>query len=669
MSAESLSTLAAFLATTLSIGAPGLLAVRLLGLGATPLERFSLAVAVGRLLFAAASFALAAAGGAVLLPVLVAGCVLALLGLRDRAQPRKPGDPRDALAVLVPVAAACLLVGLVVFRSGGLDPAGDLVFYGKDAVNDPLLYSATSGMLLDRGLPLVSPFAADSDRIGHVLFFGALAGLRVVAASILLVLPGASPEALLLAPFALVFRALPLLDVASLGVAAFALARALGARPAGASLAGLLVVLGGEAWAIARMAVSLVGFDAQDLLGWAFFGPLLTPVNPVASAVQTLFAAALLLARMPAQPVRAAVLAGLLVAATSEIKFFGWAPALGGLVLAALLRPPAAVARGARTAALAAVAFSLPSLVEKLAFARGLGDRLTVGFALCPTCLPRYLTEASLGGHDPSFQIFETFRARDLLDPGFLASAVLSLLFFLAVVLGARLLALPALLRGVRATEPGPALVHRFLLWMALVGLALAVGVASGPHHLNAGQFAWPALFGLSLELGLAVEAAWQRRRFAFVALALVAAFASPGWTLLRMGAGAPILLRVRPPERALMAALAARAAPDDVVLEPSWLQHPDYPAPAAWLAERQVLLSTDAAAAYLPSYERLFRHDQIRRVFTSSDRAAALRAIEASGARWIYAPSSWPLRFTPGPELETVLANEAGTLYRVSGG
>ena len=62
----------------------------------------------------------------------------------------------------------------------------------------------------------------------------------------------------------------------------------------------------------------------------------------------------------------------------------------------------------------------------------------------------------------------------------------------------------------------------------ALAGLSLALGVASGPHHLNAGQFAWPALFRLSFELGLALETWWKARRFVLAAAALLLAFVSP---------------------------------------------------------------------------------------------------------------------------------------------
>lgn len=665
MSSAILASFTAGLATALALLGPGLLAVRLLRLGGPPLERLSLAVATGRILFGAVALVLSAANAMAFLPWLVAGCVLALVLWRPRPAPQPAPGSWELPAALLPILAASLLVGIVVFRSGHLDAAGDLVFYGKDAVNDPLLYSATAGLLAENGLPLVSPYASDSARVGHVLFFGVLAGLRVLSATLLAPLGSVATEATLLAPFAVVFRALPWLDVTSLGIAAFALARRLGARPAGAAAAGVLVVLGGEAWALTRAAAAAFGLEGQDLLAWAFFGPLLTPVNPVAACMQTLFVAALLLVQLPALPTRGTVLAGLLVGASAELKLFGWAPALAGLVAAALL-PPAGVARAARIAAISALALSLPSLLEKVLFASRLGDRMTVGFGLCPGCLPRYLLEASFGGHDLSFAVFEEFRGTQLLDPGFLASGLLYAVVFLVVVFGARVLALPSLRRGVQAAAPGVAFVQRWILLFSLAGVVLAMGVASGPHHLNAGQFLWPALFALSLELGLAIGAWLDARRFWLAGLALAIALASPALTLARMGVAAPVLLRVSGAERELLGALSARSAPDEIVLEPSWLQHPDYPAPVGWLAGRQVLLSTDAAAAYLPSYERLFRHDQLRRVFTSADRVSALRAVEATGARWIYAPAAWPLRFEPAPDLEVVASNAAGTLYRV---
>ena len=53
--------------------------------------------------------------------------------------------------------------------------------------------------------------------------------------------------------------------------------------------------------------------------------------------------------------------------------------------------------------------------------------------------------------------------------------------------------------------------------------------------------------------------------------------------------------------------------------------------------------------------------------VFASSDRTAALAAIDASEARWVYAPAAFPLRFDPGNRLEVAVRRPAGTLYRVA--
>src|SRR5690606_32880151 len=153
--------------------------------------------------------------------------------------------------------------------------------------------------------------------------------------------------------------------------------------------------------------------------------------------------------RRSAEPGRAgarAVAAGLLVAALFEIKLFLWAPALAGLALAAAVRPPAGPAAPLRLAAGVAAAASLPSLVEQAWWAPRVTDG-SGGFAFCPGCLPRYLAEATFGG-DLSFALFRHFDASRWLDPGWALGTAASVAVVAAVALGARALALPALLRA-----------------------------------------------------------------------------------------------------------------------------------------------------------------------------------------------------------------------------
>lgn len=678
---DAAGTLLALAALAASLLAPGALLVRLAGLGATPLERFGLAVALGRIALGLVTLVLASAGALAVLPWLAAAASVAwiVLALRDRQNParvpRSPATPEGWRWALAPFAAAILLGALVVFRSGVVEPGGDLVFRGKDAANDPLFYAATSAQLAARGLPLHNPFASGFPMVGHALFFGALTGAGAIATALAAAFGGAAAPTGPLggstalaeaARFGLLFRALPLLDLASLGLAAFAVARALGGSARAAAFSGVLVLLGGEAFALVRAGALGLGVEARDILGWAFFGPLLLPVNPVTAAMQTLFAACFLLARLPGAGTAAAVVAGILVGASAEQKLFAFAAALPALVLAALLAAPPRVARHARLAALAALVAGLPSVAEKLVFARQLGERFTVGFAACPGCLPRYLVDTTFGSGDFSFRIFESFSLASLLEPRLLAASLGASLLFLVVVLGARAMAVPELLRGCADADPGRSFAWRVLGFAAAGGFGLTLVVAAGPHYLNGGQFAWPALFALALALGLAVDRWLRAGRRALAGLALGLALASPALTLVRMGAGAPVLSRVGPDERTLLHALAVRVAPDEVVLEPSWLAQPDHPAATTWLAGRGVYLSTDGAAAYLPSWERLFRADVLRRVYQSPDRASALRAVEASRARWVLAPRGHALAFDPGPALEAVFTNEAGTLYRV---
>ena len=542
-----------------------------------------------------------------------------------------------------------LLVVAVVARGGLAAEDGTLLFAGRDSSNDPLVYAALALGLHETGLPLAFPFSGGAPTTSPYLPSGVMAGLHALGVPMLDV----------------AMRLLPLVDAASLALAAVALVRALGGSPAAAALGGTLVVLGGEP----SLWLRLLG--AQHLDTWTFFGPYLFAFNPGAAALQLAFAAMLLVITMGPDPRRAGWVVGLLVAAVFETKLFVWAPLFAGLLGVALVAPPPSLASGLRRAAAVAGLAVLPSLVEKLAWARALAGREVTGLVACPGCLPRYLADAAFGSRELSFALFEGFTATQLLEPGVLVGTFAGVALLLAVALGARTVALPALRHGSRGAgaAPGRAAACRWIGLAAALGLAGALVFTTRPHYLNGAQFAWIATCGLWPFAAPTLGRWWSGRRI--VPLVLVAALVLPGtWhALVRLGFAAPGAVAVSSEELALVRELRSLSAPDEVVLEPSMLQSTDFPSPVTWHAGRPVYLSLLSAAQLLPEPELFARHERLVAVFAGTDRAAAAVAIRESGARWLYAPAAWPLRFEPGPELAIAVRNPAGVVYRVVDG
>jgi len=646
--------------------APGWAIARAAGLGETRLERLAIGAALGRVLFALLALGLAEVG---LLPALAGAAVLAALAVPvvARRTARAPGAPAErglALAALASVAAALLLVVAVVARSGLEGPRdaggtpGDLLFYGRDSTHDPAVYAAMALRLAQDGLPLTLPFAGGRATTATYVPYAVLAGVH-----------GASGADML----DVAFRAVPAFDAVFAALAACALAARLGAGAFGAGAAGVLLALGSEASFLAAPLGALAGRAVQPLDSWALFGPYLLAFNPIAPALGAWLAAGVLLAAAPASstPRRAAVVAGLLVASLFETKLFLWAPAIAGLAGAALLAPAAAV-RTSRIAFAAALLGSLPSLVEKAIWARRAAGASETGFHLCAGCLPRYLADAAWGSHELAFTLFREARAHDALDPAIVASTLGAGALVLALVLGARLAAAPAIRAAWRAARPGDAAeagrqsAVRAISLAALAGLVLSFLVVVSPHYLNGAQFAWSATFGLWPLVGVALGRWREAARPLPVALVLGLALPSSAAMLARLGFGAPPGLRVSGAERELLAALARAVPPGEVVLEPSMLESPDRPSPVPWIAGRPVYLSLLSAVQSVPAAEREARFDRLVAVYAEDDAGRARAALAESGARFLLATPRWTPRWDFRGVLEPIARSEAGTLYRV---
>ncbi len=622
---------------------PGLAAATALDLGRDRLERAVLGVAIGRLLLALATLAATTAGAG---RALAAWAVLGLgTGAWALARSRRTLAPtRDGVGwpLAWGGAWATFLVTAVVFRSAlDLGPSGVLAFFGRDSANDPFVYGAHALALRDRGLPLASPFAGGAAVPGSYVPFAVLAGLSAI---------GAAPM------IDLVYRVVPLVECAALMATAIALVRALGAPTRAAWLAPLALLAGDPSPIVAALA-RLAGAPVHAIDSFALFGPYLLAVNPITPGLQTLFCAWVLLARAPRRA--EAMVAGLLVAALFEIKLFLWAPAIAGLVATALVRPPPPQRAPLRTAALAALAGSLPSLLDKLRFAARAAAHDDTGFSLCLGCLPRYLARAAWGDGELSFAIF---RAGTPLAPRALAIGAVAAVAIAVIALGARALALPKLARGVRAGD----VPSRWLAIAGAVGLALAMTVGAPPHYLNAAQFAWVATFGLAPLLAIACAEWIAAGRWLPLALATLLAVPGAADALLRLGWAAPERFAISAAERELCAELARRSAPGDVVFEPSMIRDTDVPSPIPLLAGRPVYLSLLSAVSNLPPDERDARFARLAAFFAGTDAAAARRALAESGAALVFAPAASTANGAASADLVPIFENAAGRLYRV---
>ena len=647
--------------------APGWAICRSLGLARSggAAAELALAFAAGRLAIAAATaaaIALGAPSALVAWPAL--GCAAAaLVVLREKRGPFTPRLRewgRASLPFVAGLAAAALLVHAVAGRNGVENAAGRLLFFGRDATNDSLMYLAQSRMLLEIGFPIANPFFAGVVSSNSYVPFLVRAGLHAAAG---------------VSWLDATFRVMPLLDVCSLAVTSGALVAALGGSRLAVGLGAVLGVLGSEASFVLPALAKLGGGEDLRLASWGFGGPALLPFNSIAPAVQTAMAALVLLAIPAPRPRAAAIAVGVLFAALFELKLFLWMTSIVALAAVAAVGAPRALRSGLRLAAATAVLLSLPSLVDKALYtaqmrAQGIFD---TGIRLCPGCFPRYLADGALSREAAPWSLFSELQPGDLLDAETLARTLLACAVFALVLLGARWIAVPTLVRIARrgASDPsdaGAAAAARITLVGAGIGLGLSMLLAWRPHYLNVGQFAWSATFLLWPFTALAIGRWWPQHRAASV-LALAASLLSTSGVVFARGYGAPPWLAVEPGERALVEELGSLSRPGEIVIEPSFGLRPEVPSIVPWLAGRPVVFTDRSIATQIKDAPRLERLAQLEAVFKGQDSEAAAAALRASGASWVYAPAPVSLRFATQGLLVPAAESRAGRIYRVVAG
>lgn len=659
-----LETAAALFAVGGGVIAPGFALCRSLGLGrgANLAVELTLAVAAGRLMLsAAAALAIGVGVPGMLLvwpPLGVAAALVA--ALRDRREAGAVGPRtslREGAALCFGIAAAALLVFANTGRGGLADATGRLVFFGRDASNDSLMYLAQTRMLVESGFPLAHAFFAGILLTNSYVPFLVRAGLQAAAE-----LPWLD----------LSFRVIPLLDVTSLAVAAAALVRVLGGPALAIGLGSVLMVLGSEAsFLLPPLARILGGLDVR-LASWGFGGPSLVGFNSITPAVQTLVAGLVALAIPTSRPRAAAIVAGVFFGALFEIKLFLWLPAIGALAAVAVFAAPTALRSKLRLATACAVVVSIPGLLDKAVMALRIREQgaLDTGVRACLGCFPRYLVDGVLGPNAAPWTIFAEFENRTLLDPFILGRTLLACAVLALVLLGARWIGVPELLRralarGEEASDPERVALARIVLASAGIGLVLSMTLAWRPHHLNVGQFAMSATFLLWPFTALVLARWWQTRRGLFgVGLAL--ALASTLWVLGPRGYAAPAWITVEPGEQRLLDELEGLSKPGEIVIEPSFGIRPEVPSPVPWWTGRRVVFSDVSIATQIVPRERDARLAQLAAVFTGEDPAAARAALDASQASWVYVPAPLALRFPTQGILELAVESPAGRIYRV---
>lgn len=641
---------------------PGWALARALGLGRGFAERIALAIALGRLLLGAVTLAGAAAGWSAAVPV---WCALAWIGATTWAARRlatgrsaPAGDleiPRRHAWILAALVAVSLVVTLaVVGRAGIAAPDGSLVFLGRHATADTLVYTAHGAQAAAWPLPFPNPFVEGALNRGHSLFFATLAGLAAATG---------------LDPLDVGFRLRPALDLGALVVTAFALALRLGASAAGAGLGAFLVLVGGGLSEPLFWIARALGTPLAELELWAFGTSFIAPFNPVAPGAQTAWCALLLLAGAVDAPRRrssrtAAVVAGLLVASVFELKATLWVSLLPALVLVAARARPGSGRGAMRLAALVALLASLPLVLASPAVVPSEGDAASSALRFCFACFPRFAVGSAVQDPMALVRLFELFEPGDLLQPRFWIGSIGASALYLGLTLGTRLFAWPARIDAAEA--PGAAAAARTIGLGLAFGAAMTLLVDTPPHFVNAGQFAWAASLGAWPLLGVRLGRWIDARRFALAATVVALALPTGLAWIATHGIGAPEVDRVSVAEQAFAAAVARETPRDALVLEPSLLVTPTRTSVLAWLAERRLYASKAGMLAYLEPAERARRIARLERVYLSRDRAEAELALAETGAGWVVTSDGVGSALDGSAGLRRAFGNEAGTLWQV---
>lgn len=464
------------------------------------------------------------------------------------------------------------------------------------------------------------------------------------------------------------YRLLPLLLVPMAVVSAFAFARSMGASPGAAGLGALFLFFADDlSWSLALFGqgnVRLAGGPEWNLL-------LATPIvyglhhnRAFLAGVSVLFVALLLAARALRDGDRRTLwtAAGLIAVSTQYKVSFG-------LLLLATLAMTAAFAwfKGSvqalqvrrRALVLLAISTSLaaPLFLYVASAYRG-GSIPLVPFPGYPI----FLALLRNGMFPDTESLKHAFREAPVffaLRWGLIGGAL-----YTVGTLGVRALGIMPLWRGSRSEDPLPLLAAGVVIAGYLASLLLATPPARG----NTIYFWGTSLCLLSVSSG--VQAAeWMQRgglRRRVVGVALLIALGMPSAAQMlgvdRSFASQPFL-RFSSAEVAGANALAARARPGEVFLEPNV----HYSLFSAMIPVRPVLSWPQWLRNVLGEAQVHQRLSDVRAFFAGRNPDRMREILNLYDVSWIWLPSGADLTLSlPLPELRLEFASEAGQLYRV---
>jgi hypothetical protein len=466
-------------------------------------------------------------------------------------------------------------------------------------------------------------------------------------------LSSAFARELRISPIDLAARFLPTLFVLVLSALVYQLARALGLT----SFYGLVAVVltfASDGRLLLYLLPVKAEWPARYWLGYFTAYPATTFywTNPLLPAL-VVFVAGLLVLGTCGSGLRGRLLAGVLFGTTALFKVFlalHVAAVLSLLLVARYLR-----SRGTELIPVAGIA---GAIMLGAAVGNSLYGESEVSFRF-----------EFLGPVKASFRGAGLEPLADAIDgvrdaPGLLVTvqAVASFVFYLAMLLGVRLVAVPSSLRTAFGGSDQP--VRSFIALFFLLGLVPALVLSIRVSGLNNSfWFTNQSLFMGALPVASTLAGVGRsNHRHLAVAIALVISLV-PTWRDLRFRGRQP---QARWSAAELEASLALRELSDAeaVVLHPI---NREAPSPASHIAGRATVLTywQGYPFSFAPAEEVEQRAADIAAFYRTEDPSLARSILSKYGVTWVYAPAAFPARVQLGDFMEEAFVNDEVILYR----
>ena len=456
-----------------------------------------------------------------------------------------------------------------------------------------------------------------------------------------------------ISPVDLAARFLPTLFLLVLSALVYQLARALGLTSSYGLLA-MVLMFASDGRLLLYLLPVRAEWDARYWLGYFSSYPATTFYwsNPLLPALVVLVAGLLVL-RSGDSGLRGRMLAGVLFGATAFFKVFlalHVAAVLSLLVVVRFLR-----SRDRR-------------LIQPVGVAGAIMLATALGNSLYGTSevvfrfhfLAPVMASFRGAGLEPLADVIDGLRQAP--GPFVVLQAGASFAFYLAMLLGARLPAVPSSLRT--AFEGSGEPVGSFIALFFLLGLVPPLFLSIRVSGLdNSFWFTNQSLFLGAVLVAATIAAIGRasRRRLAVMIALLVSLV--PTWRDVRFRGRQP-QARWSAAELEASYVLRQLSAADDVVLHPV---NREAPSPASHIAGRTTVLTywQGYPFSFAPAEEVERRAADIASLFATEDPTLARSILSKYGVAWVYAPARLPIGAGAGEILEEVFVNDAIALYR----